>query len=250
MGSVYFWTLTTPDAVFDPKEISRRWNNFLTLMRREYKERGKARGLRVYEYHPGGHGIHIHFVLTKYVPVQRVRELARATGFGRLHVVKWDESRGSVAEYLGKYLTKGRDHDWAGVRVYSTFGLRGIASTQRDIEITSPKRTIYRALVASLIGFAACSWSVRMETLEKAHFAWLGSSAAEPSEWCAVNLVPHSTIQTAPRLDIERAWAAAEVRAWERAERAAAMKVQREESFREYNEKAAALSVARSRDWA
>jgi len=249
LGPVYFWTLTTPDPVFDPREISRRWNNFLTLMRREYKDRGRARGLRVYERHPGGHGIHIHFVLSKYVPVQRVREIARATGFGRIHVCKWDEERGAVADYLKKYLFKDRDTDWCGVRVYSTFGLQGVATRQADIEITSPKRTLYAGLTAAIIGFAAMPFQIRMEALNKAYFAWLCSEAAEPSEYVRANLVHPSTIQTAPRFDVERAWAAAEIRAWDRGERVAAWEVGRQESFREYNDKAAAAMVARSREW-
>lgn len=251
LGPTYFWTLTTVDEVTDPKEISRRWNSFLTVLRREYKGTDKIRGLRLYEMHPGGHGIHVHFVINRFIHVNVVRRIAQATGWGRIHAVSWDEKRGDIATYLKKYLFKSRDVDWCGTRVYSTFGLKGIATRQSDIEITSPYRTIWQGCAAAFAMFASWPFQVRVDCVKAAHLAWVCGEAADPSEYVAANLVPISTIQTG--FDAETACLIAEARQWDRAPHNADRYLRREAwkaANRAYHEAAAARMVAKSKDFA
>jgi len=85
-------------------------------------------GIRVFEMHPGGHGLHVHVVAEKYFNVRDVRFIAKRMGWGRLHVerIKGVGNSRNVAYYVAKYLSKFRDmrkeHGLKGMRVWAAFG--------------------------------------------------------------------------------------------------------------------------------
>src|SRR3954462_15316001 len=60
-GNLYLWTFTFAEVI-DVAEGRRRWSRFLNKLRHRRRYL-KLCGLRVYELHPGGHGLHVH-VLT------------------------------------------------------------------------------------------------------------------------------------------------------------------------------------------
>jgi len=43
--------------------------------------------MRFTELHPGGHGVHFHLILNRFVHIQAIRRWAAKAGFGRVHVV-------------------------------------------------------------------------------------------------------------------------------------------------------------------
>lgn len=260
-GRLYFWTLTTPDEVHDPKEISYRWNKLCTRLRKEYPG---LKGLRVYEYHPGGHGIHIHMVVNQYLPAARMWRLAAASGFGRVDVQQWRSGAEDAAAYLTKYITKSKSEEWDGTRVYGTFGWKGSQTRQRDIEVTTPFGTIWRHMAAVGLLLAGTCWSAKVEAVEAAHLAWIRSEAENPSDWCATSLVPIRTIQTrcSPYLNEdgqfcpEKAAAVVECALWDREIRRAELnefwegrRQERERSWQEWNERQNAQRLAKSREW-
>ena len=113
-GSVYFWTSTFA-KVLTVKEASKRWSAFSKELVRELK----VYGLRVYELHDE-HGLHVHWLADRFLPVHIVRAIAERHGFGRIHVKrcgKW------VADYLAKYLSKEvRAGCLKGKRLWAAFG--------------------------------------------------------------------------------------------------------------------------------
>jgi len=113
-SGVYFWT-STFEKVLTVKEASKRWSAFSKEIVRELK----VFGVRVYELHDE-HGLHIHWLANRYLPVQVVRRIAEKHGFGRIHVErcgKW------VADYLAKYLSKEiRAGCLKGKRLWACFG--------------------------------------------------------------------------------------------------------------------------------
>ena len=112
-GWAYLWTLTTPDGV-DLKELSRRWRKLIC--------NGFTPCVRVFEWHPGGHGYHIHFVTALRIDVETLRPKAEAAGFGRIHVRRLP---GKKATYVAKYLTKYRSNS-PGVRLWACVGFQGV----------------------------------------------------------------------------------------------------------------------------
>lgn len=113
-SGVYFWTSTFRKVV-TVKEASKLWSAFAKDIVRELG----LYGLRVYELHDE-HGLHIHWMVDRFVPVQIVRRIAERHGFGRIHVKrcgKW------VGDYLAKYLTKeARALCLKGKRLWAAFG--------------------------------------------------------------------------------------------------------------------------------
>jgi len=100
---LYFWTFTVPQTVPD-------WwfgNAFTTMFQRVRRKLGECSGVRVFELHPGGHGLHAHVVVNRRYPVTEVRRIAEACGFGIVNVKR--VSRATIAElgvYIGGYLGK------------------------------------------------------------------------------------------------------------------------------------------------
>jgi hypothetical protein len=113
-SGVYFWTSTFME-VLTVKQASKRWSAFSKEVVRELG----VYGLRVYELHDE-HGLHVHWLVDRFMPVQVVRRIAQRHGFGRIHVQrcgKW------VGDYLAKYLSKEvRAACLKGKRLWAAFG--------------------------------------------------------------------------------------------------------------------------------
>jgi len=120
--------LTAPGDVtaedFNPT-VSRRWNHFVTLLRRAYP--GYVLDYwRVAELQARGH-VHFHFVLRglSFLPVHVVRQLALRAGFGPWVGIRrprdYPGGVRSIGAYFGKYLLKAYDRRSAGVAKLVTF---------------------------------------------------------------------------------------------------------------------------------
>lgn len=129
---LYLWTFTL-EAVIPVKTACSAWKSFLrdVLVRRF----GFA-GYRVFELHPKGHGLHVHFVTTKRISVVALRDamedLKAAVGWGRIHVVRIPSQ---MADYVAKYLRKGqRCGAFAGVRIWAAVRMGKARVLVSDIE--------------------------------------------------------------------------------------------------------------------
>jgi hypothetical protein len=138
LGKIYFWTFTFKD-VLDLKETRKRWNHLLTLIRREWP---KACGLRVFELHES-HGLHVHLLTNKFIHVNVCRQMAKRSGWGRIHVVRITKDR---TGYLAKYLSKDRPGGLKRWRLWAAFGTDWVWTKVAQVEIESLYATIYRAL--------------------------------------------------------------------------------------------------------
>ncbi len=117
-AKVYLWTFTFK-RVIPIKEASRRWN----ILRQNLVRQMGVKGLRVFELHPGGHGLHVHMIVCERISVELVRGYALGAGFGRIHV-KAISSK--YADYVVKYVGKQkREGCLKGVRLWQTVGFKG-----------------------------------------------------------------------------------------------------------------------------
>ena len=148
-GGFLLWTFTFVE-VLDVDVARGRWSLFLKHFRSAQKcWRVRMSGLRVFELHPGGHGLHVHVVTNRFWGVNRIRRLWQLSsiGGGRVHVLPIPVER---AKYAGKYLRKqGRPECFQGVRMWSSFG-GGEYCRVRDVEIDCDWKRIFRALRATL----------------------------------------------------------------------------------------------------
>ena len=144
-GHLYMWTFTFAEAL-DVSEGRRRWSVFLRTLRKR-KKYLSFHGLRVFELHPGGHGLHIHVVTSCYLQVTDVRALWQQCGGGRVHVLPIPAER---AAYLGKYLRKaGRPECFKGVKMWAAFG--GQPHTKvKDVMVESNWTRAYNFLLATV----------------------------------------------------------------------------------------------------
>ncbi len=175
-GNLYFWTFTFAE-VLDVAEGRRRWSEFLRKLRKRKKRQGlDFQGLRVFELHPGGHGLHIHVLTHCFLRVNEVRALWQSCGGGRVHVLPIAADR---AGYAGKYLRKsGRPDCLKGVRMWAAFG--GMEHTKvKDVEIESSWTRAYqflKATVRTVCGktFAKLRWFERLRAVDNvlSHLPW------------------------------------------------------------------------------
>lgn len=181
-GNLYMWTFTFAE-VLDVEEARKRWSKFLDLFRRREKYRDFC-GLRVFELHGGGHGLHIHVLTGCYLYVNDVRALWRSCGGGRIHVLPVPPNR---AGYVGKYLTKrGRPQCFKSVRLWAKFG-KFVACRVKDIRIESDWTRTYAAL-RTVLGktFTRRSWWERRQAVEnvsRGRVWWFGVFPPV-SGWC------------------------------------------------------------------
>jgi hypothetical protein len=167
-GNLYFWTFTFAE-VLDVAEGRRRWSEFLRKLRKRKKRQGlDFKGLRVFELHPGGHGLHIHVLTHCFLRVNEVRALWQSCGGGRVHVLPIAADR---AGYAGKYLRKsGRPDCFKGVRMWAAFG--GMEHTKvKDVDIESSWTRAYqflKATVRTVCGktFTKLRWFERLRAVE------------------------------------------------------------------------------------
>jgi hypothetical protein len=125
----YLWTFTFRNRL-EIADACGRWQD----LQRDLVRSVGFQGVRVYELHPGGHGLHIHVITSGRHDVRAVRYYAESAGFGRIHV-KPVPSEG--ADYIAKYLTKARrSNELKGRRLWACLGFKG--AKVRDCEIDSP----------------------------------------------------------------------------------------------------------------
>ena len=125
----YLWTFTFRECLPIP-EACARW----MVLQHELVRIVGFIGVRVYELHPGGHGLHIHVVTSGRHNVKAVRHFSDASGFGRIHV---KPIPAASADYIAKYLTKARRApELKGRRLWACLGFKG--SKVADCELDSP----------------------------------------------------------------------------------------------------------------
>jgi len=162
-GPLRLWTLTLREAV--PVRVG-----CMILYRGVQVLRSCGlRGVRVYELHPGGHGVHMHVVTDRFAPVRKVRAFLRlkCPEIGRIHVC-----RVSSGAYVCKYLHKAqRGESLHGVRLWAWFGEKVGPGGKRlhcrvsSVAVESARSSSIKALIAGLsLGFfAACDMYSHME---------------------------------------------------------------------------------------
>jgi hypothetical protein len=108
-------TLTYAVACSDPKRVSRDVGAFFRDLRREIGRPFPYVWVR--EWHPGGHGLHVHFLIGRYVPQSLLRAVwgrgivdIRARAQVRLGEGAAAEAR-LAARYLSKYVSKAVQED-------------------------------------------------------------------------------------------------------------------------------------------
>lgn len=143
----YFWTFTFREKLAVKTAIA-RWSEFVRSLwkmgQHLHTKEQTIIGLRVFELHPGGHGLHIHALLNRRVDIRMIRRRAERYGFFWIQVKRCNEGEG-MADYLGKYLSKqNRPEDLKGVRLWQAIGQWG-QSKCKDIEIISEFSEAYRA---------------------------------------------------------------------------------------------------------
>lgn len=141
------WTYTVP-SVLPPRTTAKLWS----LAQRDLVRGLRYQAVRVFELHPGGHGLHVHAVTPYWYPVDRVREITTRHGFGRINVISIPSSR---AGYVCKYLRKQRWRlypELRGMRLWACVGRssdwRGVSC--KNVVYDSPSTRTFRALYTFL----------------------------------------------------------------------------------------------------
>jgi hypothetical protein len=108
-------TLTYAVACTDPKQVSRDVGAFFRDLRREIGKPFPYVWVR--EWHPGGHGLHVHFLVGRYIRQSLLKEVwhrghvdIRSRGPVRLGEGSAAEAR-NAARYVAKYVRKALDED-------------------------------------------------------------------------------------------------------------------------------------------
>lgn len=128
---LYLWTFTLPDTCSVQAACS-KWRNLC----RDLVRQVGMRGVRVYEMHPSGHGLHVHVVCLKWHDVNVVREYAGMHGWGRINVTVISVSSLS---YVSKYLRKSKRSGYLkGIRIWDCLGkIKEFRTRVKDIEINT-----------------------------------------------------------------------------------------------------------------
>ena len=157
---LYLWTFTFAE-VLPIKETRKRWNHLLTLIRRRWP---RMCGLRVFELHPGGHGLHVHMITIRFIDVNECRIMAKRAGWGRIHVERIPA--GQVG-YVAKYLDKERPPCFKRWRLWAAVGTEWTPTRVKDVERISMATKVYAACRAAL-GWEGRKWfRERMEMVRR-----------------------------------------------------------------------------------
>lgn len=149
-GDSWLWTFTFADVL--PLNYAANVHHNLTreIERQERAGRWQKQwgAVKVPEVHPGGHGLHFHWVAYPRLDIHQLLKIAHGVGFGRIHV-HTEPCTERVATYLAKYLTKGQDVP--GVRWRCIGHYDGVRV--QDVEISSNSidafRQAYREAIAA-----------------------------------------------------------------------------------------------------
>lgn len=142
-GACWLWTFTFAEVL--PYNYAGNCHGKLTTMISDAARAGRWPSpwgaVKVAERHPGGHGLHFHWVAYPRLPIQTVLKFGRACGFGRINVHP-EPCTPKIATYLAKYLVKGER--LPGVKQWGCLGsFEGVAV--RDVEIDSGSVNTFRA---------------------------------------------------------------------------------------------------------
>lgn len=152
-ASLHFLTLTTPD-VCKPWQIAQRWRQ---LCNSRYWRSLKLMYVQVVEWHPGGHGYHIHVVIDKWVSIKALRYHTKLFGFGRIHILRCDDQKvQKLSYYLAKYLSKYQSECKCAKRTRFTNVSRGLTRLS-DIEYQDPCLDFTRSVISLLPADYTCS---------------------------------------------------------------------------------------------
>ena len=157
-SGLYFWTFTRRKCE-NVRRVREEWNKALTYIRRALP---RFCGVRVFELHPGGHGLHVHIVTNGHFRVEVIRKALRRTGWGRIHVkhLKKDRAR-ALAGYVAKYVSKGvRPPCLKGWRLWSAFGPFEHCAC-KDVFYDSPGKRLYQWLSEEIYGWEGMRWYER-----------------------------------------------------------------------------------------
>jgi len=143
--------MTFPVRMTDWREVSRRWARFRRRVNKIYG--GVAfPGVRVAEWHPGGHGWHLHYLTDVYRRVEAVRAAAEKVGFGRINVVYLGKRPQDMARYLAKHFSKDFRRPGSkskGQRKWACMGgFQGVRV--KDIEVRSTYRDWLRGRLVAM----------------------------------------------------------------------------------------------------
>jgi len=157
----YLWTFTMGSGPVQPDErMGHTHGRFVTLMKNAAQRQTPGPhggtiprnwgGVKVIEEHPGGHGLHAHWVARGRMPWHTVQHLAVKAGFGYIVHVDPRPATEASAFYLASYLTKGGKlrglRQWGNVGTYDGIGKRDIHQTSARIERIKMMMAYYRAL--------------------------------------------------------------------------------------------------------
>lgn len=131
------WTLTYAEGQFDRQRASQDIRRFLERVQTRY---GRQPILLVLEWHPGGHGLHVHALAGRFIPQQAIQLL---WGHGIVHLKQirargGQSATGAAAQYASKYISKEMDAPPRSHRYYITEGwqpeaIEGRVRAKRDV---------------------------------------------------------------------------------------------------------------------
>lgn len=174
LPNLYMWTFTWAD-VLDIEEASIRWKRFLTQPDGWCAAFPYMSGIRVFEIHPGAdpfmpdlsHGLHVHAVIDRRVPVDITRSIWNRKKGGRLHVKAIPAEK---AMYIGKYLAKQRVECLKGRRLWAPFG-KCEASKVKDIVVDTRWTATYQFMATVVNGFSRLRWDQRARLVSQFVFS-------------------------------------------------------------------------------
>jgi len=156
----YLWTFTLAGRTQPDEVMGTTHGRFVTLMAVAAKRQTEGPhggtiprnwgGVKVIEVHPGGHGLHAHWVARGRMPWSYVQHLAVRAGFGYIVHVDPKPATPATAFYLASYLTKGDKlrglRQWGNIGTYDGIGKRDIVQTSDRIERIKALTHYYRGL--------------------------------------------------------------------------------------------------------
>ena len=141
MRHLKLWTFTLP-KVFPICVARLMWQSLRESLQRNLD----FSGVRTFELHPRGHGLHVHVITDRWYSVHQIRHFAKLNGWGRIDAIP--VVPGS-RHYPGKDLNRKRHPALAGVRLWDTIGDID-KSYVRDIQTKSQQADAYKKILAQL----------------------------------------------------------------------------------------------------
>jgi len=142
-GNERYMYVFTKWTVCDLDVEVKQWNVVAGRMR------GRLSYVRVFELHPGGHGLHVHVVTSRRCELDELFGYCHSTIWGYVHPTKWE---GSAGRYLSGYLSPDqREGALKGRRLWASNSESKELS--RDIVVDSDWANLVRSFGPKVIGF-------------------------------------------------------------------------------------------------